>query len=110
MTTTTPTIPIRKFDPRKGGVERWFGTLETPIMEYLWDRPSEWVPVKSVHDALDPDDRSYTTFMTALARLYVNGILEREKRGLAFFYRPICSLPIFEEAQFSAIRQSMESN
>lgn len=107
---TTAAIPVRKFDPRKDGIERWFGPLETEIMAYLWDRPLDWVPVKTVHETLDPDDRSYTTFMTTLGRLYTNGVLEREKRGLAYYYRPVCSLPVFEDAQFAALRQSMESN
>jgi predicted transcriptional regulator len=62
-----------------------FGALELRVMEALWRRPT---PV-SVRDLVaDFDGTAYTTLMTTLDRLHRKGMLDREKSGRAFLYRP----------------------
>src|SRR5262249_44409284 len=62
------------------------GPLEQRVLEALWAK-KEAVCVRE----LQPDFAgiAYTTLMTTLDRLHRKGLLEREKRGRAFFYRPI---------------------
>ena len=62
-----------------------FGALELRVMEALWRREGP----ASVRDLVDQfDGTAYTTLMTTLDRLHRKGVLEREKAGRAFLYRP----------------------
>jgi predicted transcriptional regulator len=62
-----------------------FGPLELQVLESLWARGG---PV-SVRDLqCDFPRAAYTTLMTTLDRLFRKGVLEREKAGRAFVYRP----------------------
>ena len=62
------------------------GDLEEKIMKILWScgtpmKPSE---VKCQLDA----DYAYTTIMTVLTRLNEKGILDRNRKGKAYYYFP----------------------
>ncbi len=65
--------------------------LENAIMELLWST-DDWLTPGAVRDqlAMRPQ-RSYTTVMTVLTRLWKKGRLERERRGRAFAYHPVHS-------------------
>ena len=69
-------------------LERVFGSLELRVLQALWAR----IGPQSVRD-LQPvfENIAYTTLMTTLDRLHRKGILERDKVGRAFLYRPRCS-------------------
>jgi predicted transcriptional regulator len=60
-----------------------FGPLEWRVLEAMWQYGAE----ASVRD-LQPKfaEIAYTTLMTTLDRLHRKGVLERSKRGRAFFY------------------------
>jgi predicted transcriptional regulator len=75
------------------GLGSIFGTLELRVMEVLWRR-ADGVTVRD----LQPDfpGAAYTTLMTTMDRLHRKGVLERQKDGRAFVYRPICSRDEFE--------------
>ena len=63
------------------------GELETAIMNVVW-RKGE-ATVQEVRDALEPDrSPAYTTVMTVMSRLATKGLLERQKNGRAYVYRP----------------------
>lgn len=65
------------------------GPLAASIMRVMWSRGEGSVQV--VRERLaDESGRShaYTTVMTILTRLYERGLLDREKVGRAFVYRP----------------------
>jgi predicted transcriptional regulator len=66
-------------------LERVFGSLELRVLEALWGR----VGPATVRD-LEPEVAgvAYTTLMTTLDRLYRKGVLDREKSGRRFEYRP----------------------
>jgi predicted transcriptional regulator len=73
-----------------------FGPLEWRVLEALWARDK----AASVRD-LQPEftDIAYTTLMTTLDRLHRKGVLDRSKRGRAFFYIPQLTRPEFESAR-----------
>ena len=65
------------------------GELERRVLDVLWARDEPSTPGE-VHDALSgTHDVAYTTVMTILARLWDKGLLERDKVGRAFAYRPV---------------------
>jgi predicted transcriptional regulator len=70
---------------RPHDLERFFGTLEVRVLEALWERAAP----QSVRDLSTAfAGVAYTTLMTTLDRLHRKGVLDREKAGRAFTYRP----------------------
>jgi predicted transcriptional regulator len=58
-------------------------------METLWDVGDAWMTVREVHDVLAKDrDIAYTTVMTVLDRMTRKSLVEREREGRAWRYRP----------------------
>ena len=108
FSTAPPAIPTGKFDPRKEGLERFFGPTEAMIMATLWDAPDQQIPwsVKRMHKTLRSDyehDIAYTTVMTTMGRLFQKGIIRRKKENGAFYYAPRCTQREFEEIQLRKI-------
>ncbi len=70
---------------KTGDLEQFFGSLEIRVLEALWAAEA----AQNVRD-LQPSFQgvAYTTLMTTLDRLHRKGVLDREKLGRAFFYRP----------------------
>ena len=68
-----------------GDLDRFFGTLEIRVLEALWER-AEPQTVRDLRSAFT--GVAYTTLMTTLDRLHRKGVLDREKSGRAFIYRP----------------------
>jgi len=73
---------------------RWrlgLGELEAQVLEVLWD-DAGWLTPADVHGRL-PRRRTlaYTTVLTVLVRLFDKGLLERQRAGRAFAYRPVQS-------------------
>ena len=77
-------------DPRKRGLEKVLGELESQIMELLWiDAPAT---VHDVHQKLKQSRGvAYTTVMTVMSRLAEKGLLKRKKQGYSYLYQPVCS-------------------
>lgn len=67
--------------------EGLLGGLEQLVMEALWLRGE--ASVRQIQDDLSARKPAYTTVMTVMTRLSEKGVLEREKRGRAFVYRPL---------------------
>jgi predicted transcriptional regulator len=64
------------------------GDLEQEVMQQLWDG-GEPLTVRQVHERLGRRrELAYTTVMTVLDRLAKKGLLEQEKDGRAYLYRP----------------------
>lgn len=71
--------------------EGLLGTLEYPIMQSLWARFPQRVGdvLEQLNETRVQDDKlAYTTVMTVLARLNEKGIVDREKSGRSYRYRP----------------------
>ena len=65
------------------------GDLERSVMETLWDAGDGWLTVREVHDRLSRSrEIAYTTVMTVLDRMTRKQIVERERTGRAWRYRP----------------------
>ena len=69
------------------GERRAFGELEGEVLAALWAAPGPLVPAE-VQSAVG-GDLAYTTVMTILVRLHEKGLIERQKSGRAFAYRPV---------------------
>ena len=63
------------------------GELESLVMNVLWDSPEALTPA-AVRERLAPRDLAYTTVMTILVRLLDKGMVDRERAGRAYAYRP----------------------
>lgn len=67
------------------------GELEKSVMEYLWSS-DQWCTVRDVFASLaDEREIAYTTVMTVLQRLARKGLVEEQKSGRAYLYRPTAS-------------------
>jgi predicted transcriptional regulator len=67
------------------------GELENQVLEILWSQGRPMTP-RDVHDVLSADRTlAYTTAMTILVRLCEKGLVDRERSGRAFAYRPVLS-------------------
>lgn len=66
---------------------RAFGELEGAVLAALWAASGPLVP-GDVQAAVGAD-LAYTTVMTILVRLHDKGLIEREKVGRAYAYRPV---------------------
>lgn len=80
-------------------VRRPQGSLEFDVLEVLWANDHAMTPAE-VLAALDTD-LAYTTVMTIQTRLLDKGLVERERRGRAYAYRPTLT-----EAELRAGRMS----
>ena len=63
-------------------------------MDVLWDAdpgPEGGRTVREVADALDGRELAYTTVMTVLDRLAGKGMVQRQRSGRAWSYRPAAS-------------------
>ena len=70
------------------------GDLERAVMDVLWDRgpvAAGGLTVREVAEALSERDLAYTTVMTVLDRLAGKGMVDREREGRAWRYRPMAS-------------------
>ncbi|MFC6014997.1 BlaI/MecI/CopY family transcriptional regulator [Plantactinospora solaniradicis] len=70
------------------------GDLERAVMDVLWDRGASagsGVTVREVAEGLRNRELAYTTVMTVLDRLAGKGMVERERAGRAWRYRPAAS-------------------
>ena len=72
---------------RIGSEEKFLGPLEAAVMERLWKRGSA-----TVRDVVEDLGRTralaYTTVMTIMTRLHAKGLLERDRDGKTYVYRP----------------------
>ena len=73
----------------KGGnvaERRPVGALEGAVLECLWAAGEPLTP-REVLTRVD-DELAYTTVVTILTRLATKGVVERERQGKVFVYRP----------------------
>ncbi len=78
------------FNPFKEGLNQVLGALEKDIMEIMWKRGEACV--KDILDCF-PINReiSYSTIITVTNRMTKKGLLNKRKRGKAYFYKPTYS-------------------
>ncbi|MFE6307477.1 BlaI/MecI/CopY family transcriptional regulator [Nocardiopsis sp. NPDC057823] len=64
------------------------GPLESAVMDAVWEAEGP-VTVRAVARHLGGDGPAYTTVATVLGNLHAKGWVDREQRGLVWFYRPV---------------------
>jgi predicted transcriptional regulator len=69
-----------------GTPRRPHGALEAEVMDVL--RVAAPLSAGQVRERLS-EDLSYSTVVTIVSRLHAKGLLERERTGRAFVYRPV---------------------
>ena len=69
--------------PANSSLSSFLGPLELQVLECLWRRTGE-TSVRELQ--ADFPGTAYTTLMTTLDRLFKKGLLERARRGKAFWY------------------------
>jgi predicted transcriptional regulator len=77
---------LRGFRRPRAVVETALGRLERDVLERLWNEEAA-VSVRALGESFG-GVLAYTTLMTTLDRLHKKGLVERERSGRAFFYRP----------------------
>ena len=81
------------------------GPLEKRVLEALWTQ-RQAACVRDLHPVFPAI--AYTTLMTTLDRLFRKGLLERVKRGRAFYYNPRLNAAELEAALAAdALRQAL---
>lgn len=107
------TIPIMRFDPSQAGLRRWFGPLETAIMDIVWDPagPQGYTVRQVYRQIVQTRQIAYTTVMTTMGRLAEKGVLDRIAHptpGHAYFYTPVQTRQQFEDAQLDAVLTAVD--
>jgi len=84
-----PRPHLAKPEPHAPAIEDVLGPLGAAVMRVVWAQGS--ASVSLVVDALNAERArplAYTTVMTVMARLSERGLLERERKGRQYIYRP----------------------
>lgn len=76
--------------PENDGLRASLFDLEADIMEIVWAGGANDFSVSDVHEKLSEErEIAYTTVMTTVGRLHDKGLLERERDGKRYLYRPV---------------------
>lgn len=82
---------LTSYHPGKPGLEKVLGSLESEIMEIVWQKGCD-LSVRDVLDALRPKrNLAYTTVMTIMGRLSEKKLLLKYKVGNAYYFKPALS-------------------
>ena len=88
-----------RFRPEKKGLRAALFDLEADIMEVVWAKGWKEFAVADVQRELERRrDIAYTTVMTTVGRLHEKGLLNRERDGKRYTYRPAMSRDEFTES------------
>jgi len=79
-------VPEADTEEGPGTPRRPHGALEAEVMDVL--RTAAPLSPGQVRERLS-EDLSYSTVVTIVSRLHAKGLLERERTGRAFVYRPV---------------------
>jgi predicted transcriptional regulator len=89
-------------NPKKRGVNKILGDLESRILEILWDLGQ--ASVRDVFRELYEDrDIAYTTVMTVMGRLAKKGLLDKKAVGNAYIYSPAVSREDFARSVIKSV-------
>ncbi|GGH82561.1 putative transcriptional regulator [Pullulanibacillus pueri] len=98
---------IKNFKYDKVGLDRFFGSLEAKIMDYLWEVESEQ-PIKSVQQHLEKDKPiNFNTVMTVMKRLVNKGVLVKRTEGRISLFRPVQTKAAFVEEQSKKLTENL---
>lgn len=88
-----------RFRTEQEGLRATLFDLEADIMEVVWSKAWQEFSVADVQRELELGrDIAYTTVMTTLGRLHSKGLLDRERSGKRYVYRPRMNRDEFTQA------------
>ncbi|KGR75734.1 BlaI/MecI/CopY family transcriptional regulator [Ureibacillus sinduriensis] len=91
-------MKIRKFNIQESGLNRFFGPLESKIMDILWCQ--EDMTIKEVQAILEKEKpTNFNTVMTVMNRLVEKEILQKKLIGRSSYYKPVQSREEFINTQ-----------
>lgn len=97
-----------RFRPEQRGLRAALFDLEADIMEVVWEKGWQEFVVADVKRELERDrDIAYTTVMTTVVRLHEKGILDRDREGRRYAYRPTMSRDQFTESMARSLLGSL---
>lgn len=92
-------MKLQNFKYEGSGLQRFFGPLETRILEAIWEA-QEPSTIKEVQDKLGRDKpMSFNTVMTVMNRLVDKGVLLKSSAARSYRYRAVMSKEEFLETQ-----------
>jgi predicted transcriptional regulator len=75
-------MDISNFKLNEEGLQHFFGSLETTVMEILWSMPSNEATIKEVNTRINTQQElSFNTIMTVMNRLTEKGHLIKKSMG-----------------------------
>ncbi len=78
------------------------GPLEAEIMDLIWQEGR--CTIKKIHRSLSQQrEIAYTTVMTTMNRLWIKGVLSRQREGMAYVYTPQVSRSEFGSAHVARL-------
>jgi predicted transcriptional regulator len=78
-------------NPGEAGNRRGAGQLASQVL-YILQAAKEPLSPAAVREQLS-GDLAYTTVVTILSRLHAKGVLDRERAGRAYLYKPVADEP-----------------
>lgn len=91
-------MKIRKFKINESGLNRFFGPLESKIMDILWNESE--MTIKDVQQILEKEKpTNFNTVMTVMNRLVEKRILQKRAEGRSSLYNPVLSRAEFLNTQ-----------
>ncbi len=100
---------VNSFRPGESGIRKVLGDLEADIMELVWQKGI--ASVREIHEVLERDRNiAYTTVMTVMSRLSDKGILEKERDGKHYLYKPAASKKEFSQTMFTSVISGLKSD
>ncbi len=96
------------FNPQGNGADVFLGPTESLLMEIAWKKKE--ISVKKAMIFLGDNNKlAYTTVMTVLNRLYEKKLLERERSGRNFIYRPAMDRNSFLKNKIDIVKNSLKN-
>lgn len=97
---------IKNFKYGETGLNRFFGSLEARIMEYIWN--AEELSIKQVQERLEKDKPvNFNTVMTVMNRLVEKGVLAKRLQGRLSLFRPAQSKEDFIQDQSKKLTENL---
>jgi len=97
-------------DASPGAPRRPPGALEAEVMDVLRAAGASLSPgqVRERLAARQLEELSYSTVVTIVSRLHAKGLLERERTGRAFAYRPVDDASLAASQMSQALQAGMD--
>lgn len=100
-------MKIHSFKFYEKGLKRFFGPLESKVLDILWTHPNQ--SIKEVQKKLEQQDEhlNFNTVMTVMNRLVDKGVLTKKQAGRASVYEPVHSKEHFLDIQSREITHEL---